>query len=140
MQFYNVRIFNFRASKWLYLSEKQLIEYWKNFAGLGSYVNADISDTDSIKDPSFNSQEDLDHDPVNSSDSEADREVKVINTAEEKRAKPDANLLNWPLSVDAKMRCKLPKCKGYSRTICEKCGVASYHNKTNNSFRNIHNS
>lgn len=45
---------------------------------------------------------------------------------------------HWPLPVDNKIRCKFPKCKGFSRTKCEKCGVALCLNKSKNCFKNFH--
>lgn len=83
-----VFVFNFRMSKWSYLSEKQLIGYWEYFTGLECDDDVEISDTDSLENPYFNTQEN----PVSSSDSEAAQKVEVISSAEEKRIEPDANL------------------------------------------------
>lgn len=45
---------------------------------------------------------------------------------------------HWPVIQEAKMRCKYPKCKGFTHTKCEKCGVDLCFNKNNNCFKNFH--
>lgn len=47
---------------------------------------------------------------------------------------------HWPIIADSKIRCKFPKCKGFTHTKCEKCGVALCLNKNNNCFKFFHNS
>lgn len=46
---------------------------------------------------------------------------------------------HWPVHQDAKMRCKYPNCKGFTRIKCEKCGLELCLNKNNNCFKNFHN-
>lgn len=45
---------------------------------------------------------------------------------------------HWPIHQETKMRCKLPKCKGFTRIKCEKCGLELCLNKNNNCFKNFH--
>lgn len=45
---------------------------------------------------------------------------------------------HWPRWSDKKMRCKFPKCVGFTHNMCEKCGVALCYTKTKNCFRNFH--
>lgn len=45
---------------------------------------------------------------------------------------------HWPQWSDKKIRCKLPKCVGFTHTVCEKCGVALCFTKTKNCFRDFH--
>lgn len=45
---------------------------------------------------------------------------------------------HWPNWADKRIRCKYPKCKGFTQTICEKCGVGLCYNKSNNCFKNFH--
>lgn len=45
---------------------------------------------------------------------------------------------HWPMMIDKKMRCKLPNCKGFTHTKCEKCGVELCFNKNNNCFKQFH--
>lgn len=44
---------------------------------------------------------------------------------------------HWP-KVGGSLRCKYPKCKGYSTVSCSKCGVNLCLNKNNNCFLNYH--
>lgn len=44
---------------------------------------------------------------------------------------------HWP-TVGGSLRCKYPKCKGYSTISCSKCGVNLCLNKNNNCFVNYH--
>lgn len=45
---------------------------------------------------------------------------------------------HWPQWSDKKIRCKFPKCTGFTHNTCEKCGVALCYTKTKNCFRNFH--
>ncbi|XP_067142488.1 piggyBac transposable element-derived protein 2-like [Centruroides vittatus] len=45
---------------------------------------------------------------------------------------------HWPQWADKKIRCKFPKCLGFTHTVCEKCGVALCYTKNKNCFRNFH--
>lgn len=45
---------------------------------------------------------------------------------------------HWPSIANKKIRCKLPNCKGFTHTICEKCGVGLCLNKHNNCFKQFH--
>ncbi|KAI8432777.1 hypothetical protein MSG28_013736 [Choristoneura fumiferana] len=45
---------------------------------------------------------------------------------------------HWPQWADKKIRCKFPKCTGFTHTMCEKCGVALCYTKTKNCFRSYH--
>lgn len=45
---------------------------------------------------------------------------------------------HWPQWSDKKIRCKLPKCTGFTHNTCEKCGVALCYTKTKNCFRSFH--
>lgn len=45
---------------------------------------------------------------------------------------------HWPQWSDKKIRCKFPKCLGFTHNLCEKCEVALYYTKTKNCFRNFH--
>ncbi|XP_065368731.1 piggyBac transposable element-derived protein 3-like [Calliphora vicina] len=45
---------------------------------------------------------------------------------------------HWPVTLESKMRCKFPNCKGFTRIKCDKCGVALCLNKSNNCFKNFH--
>lgn len=44
---------------------------------------------------------------------------------------------HWP-KVGGSLRCKFPKCKGYSTISCNKCGVNLCLSKNNNCFLNYH--
>lgn len=46
---------------------------------------------------------------------------------------------HWPNFCDKSNRCKMPKCTGFTQTICEKCNVSLCYNKRNNCFREYHN-
>ena len=45
---------------------------------------------------------------------------------------------HWPQWSGKKIRCKFPKCVGFTHNMCEKCGVALCYTKTKNCFRNFH--
>lgn len=45
---------------------------------------------------------------------------------------------HWPVLVDKRMRCKMPKCPGFTYTMCEKCDLALCLNKTNSCFTTFH--
>lgn len=45
---------------------------------------------------------------------------------------------HWPQWSDKKIRCKFPKCTGFTHNICEKCGVALCYTKTKNCYRSFH--
>lgn len=45
---------------------------------------------------------------------------------------------HWPQWSDKKIRCKFPKCVGFTHNVCEKCGVALCYTKTKNCFKNFH--
>lgn len=47
------------------------------------------------------------------------------------------SLEHW-LTVGGSLRCKYPKCKGYSTISCGKCKVNLCLNKNNKSFLNYH--
>lgn len=46
---------------------------------------------------------------------------------------------HWPLIVENRNRCKVPRCKGFSYITCEKCKVNLCLNKKNNCFKVFHN-
>lgn len=48
------------------------------------------------------------------------------------------NVGHFPLPVDKKGRCKFPGCKGFSRTVCEKCLVSLCLTQKSNCFRKFH--
>ncbi|CAG4978267.1 unnamed protein product [Parnassius apollo] len=45
---------------------------------------------------------------------------------------------HWPQWAEKKIRCKFPKCAGFTHTVCDKCGVALCYTKNKNCFRNFH--
>ncbi|KAJ8957330.1 hypothetical protein NQ314_006580 [Rhamnusium bicolor] len=45
---------------------------------------------------------------------------------------------HWPSWAEKQIRCKYPSCKGYTQTICEKCGVALCYSKKRNCFKEFH--
>lgn len=45
---------------------------------------------------------------------------------------------HWPQWSDKKIRCKFPKCVGFTHNVCEKCGVALCYTKTKNCFKEFH--
>lgn len=47
------------------------------------------------------------------------------------------NVGHWP-DDSARSRCKMPGCKGYTQTKCEKCGVTLCLTKSRNCFKNFH--
>lgn len=51
---------------------------------------------------------------------------------------PKDQIGHWPQWSDKKIRCKFPKCLGFTHNLCEKCGVALCYTKTKNCFRNFH--
>ncbi|KAL0852114.1 hypothetical protein ABMA28_000354 [Loxostege sticticalis] len=46
---------------------------------------------------------------------------------------------HWPVFCDKSNRCKMPKCTGFTQTMCEKCNVSLCYNKRNNCFKDYHN-
>lgn len=47
-------------------------------------------------------------------------------------------IAHWPIWADKQMRCKFPGCKGYTQTMCQKCGVALCYTKKVNCFKAFH--
>lgn len=45
---------------------------------------------------------------------------------------------HWIIWTDIRGRCKFPNCKGYTQTLCDKCGVNLCCNKKNNCFKDYH--
>lgn len=45
---------------------------------------------------------------------------------------------HWPECTDDRLRCKMPNCKGQSRTKCSKCGVHLCLSKSSNCFVKYH--
>lgn len=45
---------------------------------------------------------------------------------------------HWPVLSDKRMRCKMPKCPGFTFTMCEKCDISLCLNKNKNCFKSFH--
>lgn len=45
---------------------------------------------------------------------------------------------HWPQWTNKKIRCKYPKCSGFTHTMCEKCGVALCYIRAKNCFKKFH--
>nr|CAH7726573.1 unnamed protein product [Callosobruchus chinensis] len=46
---------------------------------------------------------------------------------------------HWPEWMENRLRCKYPKCGGFTYVMCDKCQTALCFNKNKNCFRNFHN-
>ena len=68
---------------------------------------------------------------------EAKKKSKLSQFAPPKEVRLD-QVGHWITWTDGRVRCKLPKCKGYAQTLCEKCGVHLCCNKKNNCFKTYH--
>lgn len=45
---------------------------------------------------------------------------------------------HWPIWNSKRLRCKLPKCKGYTYVTCEKCNASLCFNAKKNCFKEFH--